>query len=135
MKISIKDRDKVTTLLNNIQKKCKSRLVSYEQIIEYTEVAERYLRIHEIPKKYWKGVGLDYAELIQCNSYYRKGSYTADSTHIRVTKGSKDWFIILCCRDSFSTAIGKDKDLNILLSNYGRDWLRNNCEEMFFKNF
>lgn len=137
MKIKVSNTDKINDTLNNVQKKAKSRLVSVENIDEIIEKAENYFTKIELLKKCQIGTKVEYAELVQCNSYSRNGSYYADSTQIILQKGSGNncWFLVLCHRVGYQTCKCSLKDMNITFTKNAIEYLERNLILKLEKEF
>lgn len=102
LKLNVNKKEQVETLLNEVQKRAKARLVRYQDIVEAIEKAEGYAEKRKLTKKEINGMEIELFEYVDCNSYNKRHFY-ADSTFLRLKRGAKDWYILDCCRQSAGT--------------------------------
>lgn len=84
--VSEKNRERIQNIIDEIQKRCKERLISFDDIVQATQDVERVL---DIPKKYLDGVVVvcDINAQKLPNSY----KYTAYSTQFTIFYKSGRW--------------------------------------------
>jgi hypothetical protein len=96
MKINIKNKEKIEAILDEVQKNKSARTLGYLWVVELAEKAEKHLDDYDVPKKIRKNCVLDYFEHVNCNAY----KYSYESTSISLQRGSSDWFLTICYRNS-----------------------------------
>jgi hypothetical protein len=134
MKINIKNKEKMQLVLNNAQKKARTRFCQIGDIENLVRESEKYLKSFSIPKKYWTGCVFEYAEHVNCNSYHRNGSYYADSTEIQIARGASDWFLTVCFRTSLPTSNGNN-NYGFVPSESCKTWAKENLYNQFLSGF
>lgn len=100
MRINVSNESKLQFELDEIQKRTKTNQIGFDDIrysIEYLEEKLNFL----IPKKYWKGCCVT----VDLYASKNNGSYTPQSTHFVLERGSSSWFVVgvyRCYRDTHS---------------------------------
>ncbi len=100
MKINTLRIEELSEVLSTIQHGCSARLFSTADITTAAKTAEEKLAEIGVPIAYRKGCRVSLSPSKPANSY--RG--IPEGTHIELIKGSKDWFMIRCCRGRVSTA-------------------------------
>lgn len=94
-KINVKNTEKVTSLISEVEKKAKQRLMQpYQSILIDIEKAEKKLNELNIPKKYWLGCSVYIQPEKLPNSY----KYKAEGTYMRIEYFASGWFVVSCFR-------------------------------------
>lgn len=95
MKISVKNTEKLNTILEQVQEKSHTRIFTAEKIQCEAECAESELKPLGLPKNLLSG------------AYYRVGhesfpnayKYIPHGTIIVLTRGASGWYLTYCSRD------------------------------------
>jgi hypothetical protein len=90
IKINVKNQDKLSSLIESVEKKCSIRLISVEGIRYAVEDIEKRLE-NLLYKKDWKGLRFWCDNNAQTFPMAYKG--TPESTQFIVERGVKDWFV------------------------------------------
>lgn len=92
IKICEENKDKINEEIAIIEGKATARTCNFEDVVKLVDFAEKHLINFYVPKKYWNKFQASYCEKIGCGSYADK-YYSANTTEISITRGSKDWFL------------------------------------------
>ena len=99
VRIDYKNKAKLVDKLDFLQPGYSKRRVTLSNVFNLSSQAEMHLEKKGIPKKIRKGAEFTYQEQLNCNSY----GYRAESTKVRIIRGSKHWFMIYLRREYIST--------------------------------
>lgn len=90
MKINLKNREKIESVLDQVQHRAKTRTISYEDIYETIERIEQRLELRLL-KEDWRGLkfNVDLGAQRFPEAYRGKPM----STQFQVERGSKAWFV------------------------------------------
>jgi hypothetical protein len=104
MKINTANKTKIEKMIENVQTKCKSRLIDYSDIKYAVDEAELQLHHLEIPKKYWTDCTVTIVPEKVCNSY----NGTPEGTAVTITRGASAWFLTAIERKRPGSCAGGD---------------------------
>lgn len=88
--------------LNEVQKGCRERTVTEDEIVTAIKSAENKLLSLNIPKKYWVDC---IVEIIQ-GSVPNKYKYVAYGTYVKVIRRKTTWEVFVISRDKVSSCSG-----------------------------
>lgn len=115
IKITKKNREKITELINEVEGSSQVNLLSADFVFELRDRAEKKLNIIDMPLKYRSG-----AEYYYCpeGPYVNSYKYKQGATSITITRGIKDWFIYEITRTGLYP---KADEINKLYLNQDQD--------------
>ena len=103
IKICRENQDVIQKHLDKANYNCSVRLIQYGEVEGISKDAEIYLDSIALPKKLRNKIKIGYHELVHCNSYSKKGSYYAGSTHFDIIRGTKHWYFTGAYREDYPT--------------------------------
>jgi len=98
-RIKITQTEKIQQILAEAQKGCSARVLNYADVQSQADAAERTLQDAGIPQKMRQGAKASILPPKVCNSY----KSPAMGTHVRLLRGSKNWFVTSATRSYCDT--------------------------------
>ncbi|KKM82207.1 hypothetical protein LCGC14_1321920 [marine sediment metagenome] len=129
MKINTSDIEKINKELKKAQKRASARTCSKNTVYLMVTEIEQHLTDHDIPKRLWAGIQVEYAEHVNCNAY-NKISYSAQSTRLIIERFSSSWFLIEAGRVTLTTRNNAGRDTSITIPEHNQ----NEIKESMFRN-
>lgn len=106
------NEQKITAILNNVQKNCTARTVTIEQVFKATERMEEYREKHGIAKKNMEGVTVEVN--LHKERYPKAYKYTPEGTVFEMLYKNGKWRLLYCYRGNCDGSENKRYTVNLL---------------------
>ena len=111
------NREKIEKALDIAQKRCRSYIIDFSDIVKTIETIEKRLKKIGLKKKMWEGVTFNYEPtFVLPQSYKHIGSCKATNYYLYYQKGKWRIDIDNICRWSAGTQYGTEKDGELIFT-------------------